>query len=296
MSTVLEAGIARQLAAGGLDAADVVSLIRGAIAEDLDGGEDVTSVATIPANQRSALDLVARQDGVTSGAWVAAAVFDVVSRQDADIQVHVSDGSPVTEGELLLTITGRTRDLLLGERTALNFLGHLSGIATATNAWAQALEGTSAKVRDTRKTTPLFRKLEKYAVRCGGGVNHRMALSDAALVKDNHIVAAGGVRQAFEAVRAKFPGIAVEVEVDNNLQLREVLEAGADLVLLDNYTLEGMREAVAINGGRARLEASGGLTLENANAVGRTGVDFIAVGALTHSARVLDIGADLRSL
>lgn len=296
MSARLDISIAQALAAAGLDASAVADLVRRAIAEDLDGGVDVTSVATVPAQQRSTLDLVARQAGVTAGVWVAAAVFDLVSQGDATCDVRIADGSEVQHGDVILSITGRTRDLLVGERTALNFFGHLSGVATATHAWAVQLRGTGARVRDTRKTTPLLRALEKYAVRCGGGVNHRMSLSDAALVKDNHIVAAGGVRPAFEAVRAKFPGLLVEVEVDNNAQLREVLDAGADLVLLDNYSIEQLREAVTINNGRALLEASGGLTLEDAAAVGATGVQYIAVGALTHSARVLDIGADLRTI
>lgn len=288
--------IAQQLASAGLEATAVADLILHTIAEDLDGGVDVTSVATVPAEQRSALDLVARQNGTTAGAWVAAAVFDLHSDHDASVEVHVSDGTDVTKGTVLLTATGRTRDLLVCERTALNFFGHLSGVATATRAWANELDGTRARVRDTRKTTPLLRKLEKYAVRCGGGVNHRMSLSDAALVKDNHIIAAGGVRQAFAAVRNAFPGIPVEVEVDTLEQLADVLDAGADLVLLDNFTTDQMRTAVAMNNGRALLEASGGLTIADARAVGETGVDYMAVGALTHSARVLDIGADLRSI
>ncbi len=296
MSALLNSTIAHALAASGLDASSVVDLVRRTIAEDLDNGVDVTSEATVPAQQRSTLGLVARQVGVTAGVWVAAAVFDLVSEGDASSEVRIADGTEVRPGDVIISITGRTRDLLVGERTALNFFGHLSGVASATHAWAVQLQGTGARVRDTRKTTPLLRALEKYAVRCGGGVNHRMSLSDAALVKDNHIVAAGGVRQAFEAVRARFPGLLVEVEVDNNGQLREVLDAGADLVLLDNYTLEQMREAVALNQGRAILEASGGLTIGDASAVGATGVQYISVGALTHSAHVLDIGADLRAL
>ena len=294
MTTVLDAEIARHLADAGLDAAHIADLVQRTIAEDLDGGVDVTSVATVPAEQRGVLDLVARQDGVTCGAWVAAAVFDLVSDHDVTIDVRVADGSTVQPGDVIVSIAGRTRDLLLGERPALNFLGHLSGVATATHAWAERLDGTGARVRDTRKTTPMLRTLEKYAVRCGGGVNHRMSLSDAALVKDNHIIAAGGVREAFAAVRERFPGVPVEVEVDDNEQLRAVLDAGADLVLLDNYSVDELREAVAITAGRARLEASGGLTLDDAKEVGSTGVDFLAVGALTHSSRVLDIGADLR--
>ena len=294
--TVLDAGIADHLAAAHLDASAVAALIQLTIAEDLADGVDVTSVATVPEPQYAILDLVARQPGVTAGVWVAAAVFDLITDHDAEIDVRVEDGTDVQIGDVLISIKAHTRQLLVGERTALNFFGHLSGVATATHAWALQLEGTNARVRDTRKTMPFLRALEKYAVRCGGGVNHRMSLSDAALVKDNHIVAAGGVREAFEAVRTKFPGIPVEVEVDTLEQLHEVLAAGADLVLLDNFTLDEMREAVAINRGRATLEASGGLTLENAYDVGRTGVDYIAVGALTHSAHVLDIGADLRAI
>jgi nicotinate-nucleotide pyrophosphorylase (carboxylating) len=200
----------------------------------------------------------------------------------------------VGPGDVVVSATGPTRDLLLGERTALNLLCHLSGIATATRQWVDALGSTTTRVRDTRKTTPGMRRLEKYAVRCGGGVNHRMSLNDAALVKDNHVVAAGGVASAFDRVREAFPGIPVEVEVDSLDQLDEVLDAGADLVLLDNFTPDQMREAVRRTAGRAQLEASGGLTLADAAAVGATGVDFVAVGALTHSAPVLDIGADLR--
>jgi nicotinate-nucleotide pyrophosphorylase (carboxylating) len=206
----------------------------------------------------------------------------------------IADGTRVSPGDVVVSATGPTRDLLLGERTALNLLCHLSGIATATRQWVDALGDAPTRVRDTRKTTPGLRSLEKYAVRCGGGVNHRMSLSDAALVKDNHVVSAGGVAAAFGRVRAAFPGIPVEVEVDSLDQLDEELAAGADLVLLDNFTPEEMGEAVRRTAGRAQLEASGGLTLADAAAVGSTGVDFVAVGALTHSAPVLDIGADLR--
>ncbi|HET7902861.1 MAG TPA: carboxylating nicotinate-nucleotide diphosphorylase, partial [Candidatus Nanopelagicales bacterium] len=265
---------------------------------------DVTSAATVPADQRSTLDLVARATGVVAGIPVAAAVFDVVCDGDAEITVVESDGARVVRDDVLLTATGRTQQLLTAERTALNLLCHLSGVATATAQWADALEGTGTKVRDTRKTTPGLRVLEKYAVRCGGGVNHRMFLSDAALVKDNHVVAAGGVAAAFDKVRAMWPGLPVEVEVDSLAQLTEVLDAGADLVLLDNFTPDQMRLAVGIaeehaastGRERCRLEASGGLTLRDAAAVGATGVDYVSVGALTHSAPVLDIGADLRPI
>ncbi len=290
------------LTAAGLDAVAVRALVTMALDEDLDGGVDVTSEATIPADHESVLDLVSRADGVVAGLPVAAVAFETAAARvsayahSMRIDLHVHDGARVQPGQVLLSVTGPTRALLLAERTALNLLCHLSGVATATMAWADALIGTRARVRDTRKTTPGLRALEKYAVRCGGGVNHRMSLSDAALVKDNHVVAAGGVAAAFDAVRSRFPGLPVEVEVDSLDQLEEVLDAGATLVLLDNFTPEQMRRAVAITAGRALLEASGGLTLDSVYEVGDTGVDFIAVGALTHSARVLDIGADLRSL
>lgn len=282
------------LRAAGLDPDATRRLIVAAVEEDLAGGVDVTTSATVPAAQRSRLDLVARAAGVIAGAPVAAAVFEVVGGASVTTQIVTDDGSAVVAGDVVLGADGPTADLLLGERTALNLLCHLSGIATATRRWVDALAGTGARVRDTRKTTPGLRVLEKYAVRCGGGVNHRMALSDAALVKDNHIVAAGGVVEAFDAVRAAAPGIPLEVEVDSLAQLADVLDAGADLVLLDNFTPDQMREAVRLTAGRAKLEASGGLTLAVAAEVGATGVDYLAVGALTHSAPALDIGADLR--
>jgi nicotinate-nucleotide pyrophosphorylase (carboxylating) len=288
----------------GLDPQYVQTVVQRSIDEDLVGGVDVTSQATVPANQHSVMDLVARGSGVVAGIPVAAAVFDIVSAGSANVEIVAVDGDRVNPGDVLVTISGTTRDLLLGERTALNLLCHLSGVATATSQWADALQGSQARVRDTRKTTPGLRILEKYAVRCGGGVNHRMSLSDAALVKDNHVVAAGGVAEAFDAVRSMWPGLSIEVEVDSLEELIEVLDAGADVVMLDNFVPDQMRVAVGIADEHAQeharsrviLEASGGLTLPDAKAVGATGVDYIAVGALTHSAKVLDIGADLRPL
>ena len=287
--------VSRMLEDARLDPKDLETLVLAAIEEDLDGGVDVTTVATVPPGQRATLDLVARGAGVAAGIPVAAAVFMAVSGDDdLDITFGVGDGDRVETGDVLLSVTGLTHELLRAERPALNMLGHLGGIATLTRAWVDAIGGTKASIRDTRKTTPGLRKLEKYAVRCGGGQNHRMSLSDAALVKDNHVLAAGGVGAAFEAVRAMFPEVPVEVEVDSMEQLDEVLAAGADLVLLDNFTPADMAAAVQRTAGRARLEASGGLSLVNAAEVAATGVDYIAVGALTHSAPVLDIGADLR--
>ena len=287
-------GVRARLVSAGLDPDEMTWLIRRAVEEDLDGGVDVTTVATVPSDQRATLDLVARRPGVVAGVPVAEAVFSYVGGADLAVASLVSDGTTVRPGDVVLTARGRTHDLLRAERPALNLLGHLSGIATVTRTWVDAVAGTGAAIRDTRKTTPGLRRLEKYAVRCGGGVNHRMSLSDAALVKDNHVVAAGGVAAAFEAVRRQFPGVDVEVEVDSLAQLDEVLAAGADLVLLDNFTVPMLRDAVRVTAGRSRLEASGGLSLDVAADVAGTGVDYLAVGALTHSAPVLDIGADLR--
>jgi nicotinate-nucleotide pyrophosphorylase (carboxylating) len=228
---------------------------------------------------------------------VAAAVIETVCGERASaFDMLVVDGTPVEPGTPIATVTAPTRLLLTAERTALNLLCHLSGVATLTRRWADALEGTKARVRDTRKTTPGLRALEKYAVRCGGGFNHRMGLYDMALVKDNHVAAAGGVAEAFALVRELADTIAVEIEVDSIDGLRTAIEAGADEVLIDNFTPDLMRAAVAVRDEMDRsvvIEASGGLTVETARIVGETGVDFIAVGELTHSARVLDIGLDL---
>ncbi len=290
-----------RLIAGGLDPDAVAALVRMAVSEDLAGGIDVTSTATVPADQRSIGEFTSRAPGVLSGLAVAAAVIETVCGAAAsEFEYLAADGDRVNGGRIpVARVTAPTRSLLTAERTALNLLCHMSGVATITGRWADALAGTSARVRDTRKTLPGLRALQKYAVRCGGGVNHRMALSDAALVKDNHVLAAGGVREAFELVRGLNGQIPVEIEVDSLDGLREALDAGADVILLDNFVPAQMREAVAIRNAtapRVTLEASGGLTLEDAREVGETGVDFIAVGELTHSVRVLDLGLDLREI
>ncbi|MFG3661352.1 carboxylating nicotinate-nucleotide diphosphorylase [Streptomyces sp. NPDC047706] len=291
----LDPALAQLLADAGLDPVEVEDIANVAIQEDLAGGVDVTTVATIPDDAVATADFVAREAGVVAGLRVAEAVMSIVCDDEFEVERHVADGDRVAQGQKLLSVTTRTRDLLTAERSALNLLCRLSGIATATRAWADVLDGTTARVRDTRKTTPGLRSLEKFAVRCGGGVNHRMSLSDAALVKDNHVVAAGGVVQAFKAVRETFPDVPIEVEVDTLHQLREAVDAGADLILLDNFTPGECEEAVALVQGRAALEASGRLTLANARAYAGTGVDYLAVGALTHSSPILDIGLDLRA-
>ena len=268
-------------------------LIKRALAEDLQGGQDITSVATVSGDEKIIANFTARKSGVVAGIDMACAVLEEVGL--TDIAVLVKDGASVKSGEVLMTVRGDTRAILLAERTALNFLGHLSGIATLTRTWVDAVAGTKCIIRDTRKTTPGMRLLEKYAVRMGGGTNHRMSLSDAALIKDNHIAAAGGVAQAFSKVREKFPTSEIEIEVDTLDQLREVLPLKPDLVLLDNMSPAQCAEAVSIVAGATKLEASGGITLDNAKAYALTGVQFLAIGALTHSAPVFDIALDLRA-
>lgn len=290
--------ITHALTDAGLHPAHVAEVIDRTLDEDLSWGPDVTSDATLPADATGTADVVARRPGCLAGVPIAAAVMHTMAaRQGVEVTTTLvaADGDRVDKGDLVLTVSGPLRCLLTAERTMLNLLCQLSGVATATAEWADALAGTEAKVRDTRKTVPGLRVLQKYAVRCGGGVNHRMGLGDAALIKDNHVAAAGSVAAAFAAVRERSPEVPVEVEVDTLDQLREAIDAGADLILLDNMTPAQMREAVALcRPAGVRTEASGGLTLNDAAAVGATGVDFIAVGALTHSAVVLDLGFDLR--
>jgi nicotinate-nucleotide pyrophosphorylase (carboxylating) len=284
-----------ELVAAGLDPAAVHTAVAAAVEEDLPGGgDDVTSASTISADARGTADFAARESGTVAGLAVAAVVFDYVMGAEVEIADRIADGTRVVAGDVVMRVSGPVRGLLTAERTALNFACHLSGIATATAAWVDALAGTRARVLDTRKTLPGLRALQKYAVRCGGGVNHRFSLSDMAMVKDNHVIAAGGVVPALEAVRAAHPQVPVEVEVTDLGQLKELLDAGCERILLDNMDDATMAEAVRITQGRATLEASGGLTLERAREVAQTGVDFISVGALTHSVVVFDIGMDLR--
>jgi nicotinate-nucleotide pyrophosphorylase (carboxylating) len=283
------------LAGRGLDPAAVEAVAAAALREDLAYGPDVTTEAAVDEASRSSGAFVVRGSGVLAGILVAAAVCDVASSGAIAVEVFLEDGTVVRPGDTVATVDGPTRPLLRAERSALNLLCHLSGVATATRRWVDAVAGTGAVVRDTRKTTPGLRALEKYAVRCGGGANHRMGLGDAALVKDNHVAATGGVAAALEAVRRAAPGLLVEVECDTLAQVDEALAAGADLILLDNMDLATTRRAVEMARARggARLEASGGLSLANAAEVAATGVDYLAVGALTHSASILDIGLDL---
>ena len=285
----------KQLLAAGLDPDDTERAVRGALAEDLRYGPDVTSAATAPPGLRAVAGAVARQPGVLAGIPVALAVLDAAGIPPEAAEPLRADGDRLQAGAEVLRISAPMRELLGAERTLLNFLTHLSGIATATRAWADALSGTGCTVRDTRKTTPGLRQLEKYAVRCGGGANHRMGLGDAALIKDNHVAVAGGIAAAIAAVRAAAPGLPLEVECDTLAQVRDALAAGAGLILLDNMDVAGLTAAVDLARGypRTRLEASGGLRLETARLVAGTGVDFVAVGALTHSSPALDIGLDI---
>ena len=270
----------------------VAEVVRAALAEDLGRGGDVTSQACVPADARLRCVFAARRPGVAAGldcARLAVLALDPA----ADFKAMAADGDQIAAGDRIAWVDANARALLAAERTALNLLGRLSGIATLTRAYVDAVEGTGARIVDTRKTTPGLRALEKYAVRCGGGVNHRFGLDDAILIKDNHIAACGSVAEAVRRARAAAGHLMkVEVEIDGLDQLEAALEHGPDVVMLDNFSLVDLAEAVRLTAGRARLEASGGVTLETVRAIAETGVDVISVGALTHSASVLDIGLD----
>jgi nicotinate-nucleotide pyrophosphorylase (carboxylating) len=293
----LRPSVAQALTEAGIEPADTERAVRAALDEDLHYGPDHTTAATAPEGATALAAVAARQAGVLAGLPVALAVLDAAGLDPGAARLTASDGGEVWPGTAVLRIQAPLRELLGAERTMLNFLTHLSGIATATRAWVDEVAGTGCVVRDTRKTTPGLRQLEKYAVRCGGGRNHRMGLGDAALIKDNHVAAAGGVGPAIRAVRAAAPGLPLEVECDDLDQVREALAAGAGLILLDNMGLDDLRAAVALARAcpqtQTRLEASGGLRLATARAVAQTGVDFISVGALTHSSPALDLGLDL---
>ena len=279
----------------GLDMADVARVVYTALAEDLgDPPRDVTSEATIPAGQMDTAELIARAAGVVAGLPVAAQVFAVTSGGTATFEQRVEEGAAVQRGDVLAVVTGPTRSLLTAERTALNLLCRMSGVATHTRRWADALAGTDATVLDTRKTTPGLRALEKYAVRAGGGTNKRMGLYDVAMIKDNHKLAAGSITAAYRKVRETFPDVPVQVEVTTRAEAVEAVEAGAGFLLCDNMTPELLREVVAAVGDRAELEATGNLTLQTASAYAATGVDYLSVGGLTHSSPILDIAMDLR--
>ncbi|MCZ7465248.1 carboxylating nicotinate-nucleotide diphosphorylase [Rhizobium rhizogenes] len=270
-------------------------LVRNALLEDLGLAGDITSAAVLPADHRSVVVMAAREPGVIAGLDAAELAFQLVDPAII-LKRHVEDGATVAPGDIIATIEGPSRGLLTAERTALNFLGHLSGIASVTAKIAASISGTKASIACTRKTTPGLRALEKYAVRAGGGMNHRFALYDAVLIKDNHIAVAGGVRAAIRSAKQGVGHLVkIEVEVDTLAQLREVMEEGVDAVLLDNMTPEQLREAVAIVAGRAITEASGRINPQTAAAIAASGIDLISVGWLTHSAPVLDIGLDFQS-
>jgi nicotinate-nucleotide pyrophosphorylase (carboxylating) len=270
------------------------ALVDAALREDLGSGLDATTVATIPANQIATAQFNARKSGVVAGLFAAQAVLEIAGNSAIKFDKQISEGSKVEAGQLIFEATGKVTDLLLAERTALNFLSRLSGIATISSIWVEAVKGTNCVVRDTRKTTPGWREIEKFAVRMGGATNHRMNLSDAALIKDNHIAATGSIANAINDVRSKFPNLSIEVEIDHLDQMEEAIAGKVDLILLDNMSPDQCKLAVKQCAGRTKLEASGGITLENARNYAMSGVDFIAIGALTHSAAILDIGLDLK--
>jgi len=273
---------------------EIEAAVTRALEEDLGRAGDITSTATVPEDARGRAAVVARKPGVIAGLPLVEAAFRRLSPQ-IEIEPHGRDGMTVKPGTGLMTISGNARAILSAERTALNFLGHLSGIATGTAEFVQRIAHTKARVICTRKTTPGLRALEKYAVRCGGGFNHRFGLDDAVLIKDNHIAVAGGIRAVLTGAKAACGHLVkIEIEVDSLDQLKEVLEVGlADVVLIDNFDLDSMRKAVAMVAGRLVIEASGGITLDSAAAIAETGVDYLSSGALTHSAQNLDIGLDI---
>ena len=277
--------------------AEARATISRALDEDLRYGPDVTTLATVDVDATTTASMVTREAGVIAGVDIALLVLDEVLGVDGyDVVERIEDGTRLESGGVLLTVRARTQGLLTAERTMLNLVCHLSGIATATAHWVDAVEGTHATIRDTRKTLPGLRLLQKYAVRVGGGVNHRMGLGDAALIKDDHVAAAGGVLAALRAVRDAAPGLPCEVEVDSLEQLDDILGEGVELVLLDNFPVWQTQIAVQRRDARApdtKLESSGGLSLDSAAEYAGTGVDFLAVGALTHSVRVLDVGLDV---
>lgn len=270
----------------------VEPIVRRALEEDLGRAGDITSELTIPAKQSAMARLVARKAGTICGLIAAECAFRLVDPH-IDFQTEQPDGSQADGNTTVARIEGSARSILTAERVALNFVGHLSGISTATHALVEAVSGTKARIVCTRKTTPGLRVLEKYAVRCGGGFNHRFGLDDAVLIKDNHIAAAGGIKPAVELVRAgKGHTAKIEVEVDTIAQLEEVLRLGIDVVLLDNMNMDQLRRAIALTNGRAILEASGGVTLSTVRAIAESGVDYISSGAITHSAPSLDVALD----
>ncbi|TMS55308.1 carboxylating nicotinate-nucleotide diphosphorylase [Mycobacterium sp. DBP42] len=284
------------MALSDVELAEAQTTIARALEEDLRYGPDVTTIATVGADAMTTAKVVNREPGVAAGVDIALLVLDEVLGADGYRVIdRVEDGARLDAGSSILTVEAPTRGLLTAERTMLNLMCHLSGIATATAAWVDAVAGTHAKIRDTRKTLPGLRALQKYAVRVGGGVNHRMGLGDAALIKDNHVAAAGSVLAALKAVRAEAPDLPCEVEVDSLEQLDDVLSAEVELVLLDNFPVWQTQIAVQRRDNRSPktlLESSGGLSLDSAGDYAGTGVDYLAVGALTHSVRVLDIGLD----
>ena len=278
---------------GALPPALIEDAIRRALAEDLGLAGDLTSQATIPADAVATATLSAREAGVIAGLPLAREVFRQLG-DGVSIDPQVADGAVVTKGDIVAVVSGNARQLLAGERTALNFLNHLSGIAAHTHKFVEAVAGTGAQICDTRKTTPGLRAFEKYAVRCGGGANHRYALSDAILIKDNHIAVAGGAGKAYRAARtAAGHLVAIEIEVTTLDELAEVLDAGATIVMLDNMDNQLLRAAVKLTAGRARLEASGGVTLERVRGIAETGVDYISSSQITMGARPLDLGLDV---
>ena len=277
-----------------LNTLTIEKIVRAALEEDLGHGHDVTSDLLIPGDAQARASLVAREKGVLCGLIVALSAFSLTD-SGFDMEIHAQDGDAIKSGQTIATIVGSAKSILIAERTALNFMSHMSGVASLTAKYVEEIEGTGAEICDTRKTIPGLRALQKYAVRTGGGSNHRFGLDDAVLIKDNHIAIAGGVAQALSQARLLAGHmVKIEIEVDTIEQLKEALDqGGADIVMLDNMDLKTLEKAVKLAKGKALLEASGGVTLKTVRAIAETGVDYISIGALTHSAPALDIGLDI---
>lgn len=280
-----------------LSSAEIRSAIEASLAEDVGSG-DVTTLATVPPNAQATATISAREPMVVAGLGFAMEAFRLLSTE-IDVVEQCADGEKIPPGRALLNVRGQARAILTAERVALNFLQRLSGVATMTRLFVDTVSATRAKILDTRKTTPGWRRFEKYAVTCGGGQNHRMGLFDMILIKDNHLVALRdekphAIGAAVARARKAYPDLKVEVEADNLTQVQQALDARADIILLDNMSLENLKASVALVKGRARLEASGGVNLDTVRSIAETGVDFVSVGAITHSARAVDIGLDFK--
>ena len=292
MSPNLSQHLVKEFNRVGLDIINAIQIIELGLAEDVTNFGDVTSQSIFDENQIATAQYRNRKPGVVAGILLVALTLELVG--ECNYEINVKDGEKIESNTLLIEVTGKVRNLLRAERVSLNLISHLSGIATFTNSFVEKIAGYNTKIRDTRKTTPGYRQLEKYAVRMGGGTNHRLNLSESALIKDNHIESAGSITKAFQKVKGKYPNLPIEIEVDNLAELKEAIDCKPDLIMLDNFSVDSCKQAVELVNKEIPLEASGGITIENLLDYANTKVNFLAIGALTHSAPILDIGVDFK--